>query len=223
MPTEIPTISESQRQVLYALKRRGDATTEELAESLGITISGARQHLLALMSDGLVGAREVPRLPNARGRPQHRYAPTSAAENVFPKAYGELTNELLGYLEDDESELLQRMFTKRRDARVMNARARLATKKTLAAQVAELTKILDEDGYLASFEKLVTVRDGKSGFLIIEHNCAIFAVASQYGQACSSELDFLRTVLPNTTVDRVSHMVAGARQCAYEILPNKHS
>jgi predicted ArsR family transcriptional regulator len=34
-------------------------------------------------------------------------------------------------------------------------------------------------------------------------------------------LDFLRTVLPNTTVDRVSHMVAGARQCAYEILPNK--
>ena len=52
---------------------------------------------------------------------------------------------------------------------------------------------------------------------IVEHNCAIWAVALRYGQACTSELDFIRTVLPEADVERVAHMVAGARRCAYEV------
>jgi DeoR family suf operon transcriptional repressor len=54
-------------------------------------------------------------------------------------------------------------------------------------------------------------------YRIVEHNCAIWAVAQRYGQACSSEIDFIRAVLPGTTVERVQHMVAGARRCAYEV------
>ncbi len=214
VPTDVPAVSESQREVLYALKRRGEATTEELADSLGITVSGARQHLLALVNDGLVSSREEPRV--GRGRPKHRYAPTKLAEDLFPKAYGELTNELLGYLDGEDPDVVERIFAKRREHRVTQATARLVNKKTLGAQVAELTKILDEDGYLASFEKLEKPR---LGFAIVEHNCAIFAVASRYGSACSSELAFLRAVVPTARVERVSHMVNGAHQCAYEILP----
>ena len=45
------------------------------------------------------------------------------------------------------------------------------------------------------------------GFRIIEHNCAIWAVAQRYGQACTSEIDFIRTVLPGASVERVQHMV----------------
>ncbi len=214
VPTDVPAVSESQRQVLYALKRRGDATTEELAETLGITVSGARQHLAALIDTGLVSSREEPRTANARGRAKHRYSPTTQAEDLFPKAYGELTNELLGYLNGDDPQLLERMFAKRRDHRIAAAKQRLTSKKTLAAQVAEVTKILDEDGYFASFQKLPKPLDG---FLIIENNCAIFAVASRYGTACSSELAFLRAVLPTARVERVSHMVNGAHHCAYEV------
>ena len=33
-------------------------------------------------------------------------------------------------------------------------------------------------------------------YRIIEHNCAIWAVAQRYGQACTSEIDFIRAVLP---------------------------
>ena len=51
----------------------------------------------------------------------------------------------------------------------------------------ELTRILDEDGYLADAERL---DDGS--WRIVEHNCAILGVAARYGQACSSELEFLR-------------------------------
>jgi DeoR family suf operon transcriptional repressor len=42
-------------------------------------------------------------------------------------------------------------------------------------------------------------------------------VAQRYGQACSSEIEFIRSVLPEAEVERVQHMVAGAPHCAYEI------
>jgi predicted ArsR family transcriptional regulator len=140
------------------------------------------------------------------------YAATDAADAYFPKAYGELTNELLGYLADTDRELLDQLFARRRAARITNAEARLTKKRTLGAKVAELTRILDEDGYLASWEKA-----GPGVYRIVEHNCAIWAVAERYGQACMSELEFIRTVLDGADVERVQHMVAGARRCAYEV------
>ena len=36
-------------------------------------------------------------------------------------------------------------------------------------------------------------------FRIVEHNCAILAVASKYGTACGTELEFIREVLPAPT------------------------
>jgi DeoR family suf operon transcriptional repressor len=185
-----------------------------VAEQLDITVSGARQHLSALVREGLVEASELPSpSPSAkRGRRTLVYAATAAADAYFPKAYGELTNELLGYVADTDRELLDALFAKRREHRIAGARARLAGKRTLGAKVAELTRILDDDGYLATSEAV-----GRGGFRIVEHNCAIWAVAERYGQACTSELEFIRTVLDGADVERVQHMIAGARRCAYEV------
>jgi len=198
--------------VLYAVRRRGEATVEQVAEQLDITVSGARQHLTALARDGLVETGELPSPEGRRGRRTLVYSATGAADAYFPKAYGELTNELLGYVADTDRELLDQLFAKRREARVEGARTRLSSKRTLGAKVAELTRILDEDGYLASWERVAP-----GVFRIVEHNCAIWAVAERYGQACASELEFIRTALAGADVERVQHMVAGARRCAYEI------
>jgi DeoR family suf operon transcriptional repressor len=207
-----PNLPSGRREVLYAVRRRGEATAEQLAEQLGMTPSGARQHLTALVEAGLVDTTEVAAETPRRGRRTLAYAATPSADGYFPKAYGELTNELLGYLGDTDPALLDDIFAKRREHRIAGARARLAPKRTLAARVAELTKILDEDGYLATSERV-----GTSTYRIVEHNCAIWAVAQRYGQACTSEIDFIRAALPDATVERVQHMVAGERHCAYEI------
>jgi predicted ArsR family transcriptional regulator len=207
--TRLPS---GRRAVLYAVRRRGEATAEQVAEQLDITVSGARQHLTALARDGLVESSELPSREGRRGRRTLVYSATKDADAYFPKAYGELTNELLGYVADTDRELLDQLFAKRREARIDGARTRLASKRTLKAKVAELTRILDEDGYLASWEQ---VEPGV--FHIVEHNCAIWAVAERYGQACTSELEFIRTVLEGAEVERVQHMIAGARRCAYEV------
>lgn len=196
--------------MLYAVRRRGEATVDEVADALGMTVSGARQHLAALAAAGLVSSRELPSV--GRGRPPsvHRVTPTGDA--LFPKAYGELTNELLGYL---DPELDRVIFDRRRTARVERARPRLHG-RPLAEQVAELAKILDEDGYLAH------ARDNDDGsFDIIERNCAIAAVAAAHPDACRSELEFIRAVLPGAAVERISHMVAGATECGYRVIPRR--
>lgn len=201
--------------ILAALKRRGEARAEDLAAALGVTVSAMRQHLVALAGEGLVGHREVRSGP---GRPKHFYALTPAAESLFPKTYDELTNELLDYVADESPELLERVFERRRARRVAGATARLAAAgPALGERVAELARILDEDGYLA--EVVDWPEAGPGAVRIVEHNCAILGVAQRYGQACSSELDFIRAVLPDAAVERVSHMMAGQRQCAYEVKP----
>jgi DeoR family suf operon transcriptional repressor len=212
-PRVAPALPEGRRAVLYAVRRRGQATVEDVAKQLDMTLSGARQHLSALVEDRLAEAVELPRPPGARGRPQLAYTVTDAADALFPKAYGELTNELLGYLDESDSTLVDTLFERRRDQRVRNATARLGAKRGLKAKVEELARILDEDGYLATCEP------HGDGFRVVEHNCAILSVAQRYGQACTSEIDFIRTVLPEANVERVSHIIDGAHHCAYEITP----
>ena len=206
-------MSSRAQELALALKQAGEATAEDLAAALGVTVSAVRQQLDGLAADGLVAHRPQPR---GRGRPTHLYRLTRAAEPMFPKAYGGLTNELLGYVGDVDPALVDDIFDRRRQRRLEGAQARLALLgDDFEAKVAELARILDEDGYLAGFEALP---DGT--YRLVEHNCAVLDVAERYGQACSSEIAFLRQALPEARIERVSHMIAGAHSCAYSVVPS---
>jgi DeoR family suf operon transcriptional repressor len=200
----------TRRALLIALRKQGEARAEELAERLDITVSAVRQHLQGLAAADLVTHREERPGP---GRPRHVYRLGSAAEALFPRAYGELTVELLDYIGDEDPQVVARAFERRRRARVERTRERLAG-LSFDARVAEVARVLDEDGYLAESERL---DDGSHR--IVEHNCAILAVAQRYGHACGAEIAFLREVLPDADVTRISHILTGAHACAYEVRP----
>ncbi|MGI9645242.1 MAG: helix-turn-helix domain-containing protein, partial [Ilumatobacteraceae bacterium] len=86
-----PPVSEARRDVLYAVRRRGEARVDDVAAALDITVTGARAHLTALADQGLVTASQE--LATGRGRPLFRYRVTTDTDRPFPKAYGELTKE----------------------------------------------------------------------------------------------------------------------------------
>lgn len=201
-------LSPAQRQVVIALKRRGEASAEELAEVLGISPSGVRQHLAALRVAGVVASRQERGRP---GRPTDLYRSTDLVETVLPKASINLSVELLKHIEEEDPQLVSRIFKRRRHRRVEQAQTQLVG-KNLDEKIAFLAGMLDEEGYLADFEKLP---DG--AYRMTLHSCAIWGVASQYAEACTTELEFLREVLPETHIERVSHKVAGAFACRYEI------
>lgn len=208
--TTLDQLPSGRRSLLMALKRRGDASADDLASDLGITVSAVRQHLAALADAGLVTHTQVRSGP---GRPRHAHRLTSAAGELFPRAYGELTTELLACVGEEDPELLDRVFERRRRRRVERTLARMAD-QDLAQRVHTLTEVLDEDGYLAE----ATERPDGS-FAVVEHNCAILNVALRYGMACSTELSFIREVLPDAEVERTQHLLDGSHVCGYVISP----
>lgn len=206
----LESLPETRRAILRHIKVEGEATADGVAAACGITVSGARQHLVALDRDGLITYREVREGP---GRPRYLYTLTSAGDGLFPRNYAGLANELLDYIDDEDPALVARLFDRRAARRLEHAQTRLAG-RPFAEKVAIVAQILDEDGYLADFSARA---DGT--FVITEHNCAVLSVARRYGHACSSELSFLRAALPEADLTRVAHQLAGAHVCAYEVRP----
>jgi DeoR family transcriptional regulator, suf operon transcriptional repressor len=206
----LASLSTTRRELVSLLKKQGAVEADRLAAAMGLSTSAVRQQLTALQRDGLVTFDEV---KHGVGRPRHRYRLTAAGDSLFPRAYSELTNELLDYVGDSDPDLVESIFARRRQRRIDNALARLAG-RSFEDKLAELARILDDDGYLAE-----TVPVGDGTFRIIEHNCAILGIALRYGQACGSELEFIRAVLPEATVERTSHMVTGAFNCSYLVTP----
>ena len=205
---QLPT---TRRALLNLLKRNGPLDATAVARELGLTPAAVRLQLARLEEDGLLAHTDQE--PAGRGRPRHVYELTAAAEALYPKRYGDLTTELLGYLGGSGGTQVDDLFEQRRRRRVADALPR-TDGLAFDEQVAALTAILDEDGYLADAERLP---DGS--WRITEHNCAILTVAHGFSQACTSELSFIREALPGATVRRVAHIMDGAHVCAYVVSP----
>lgn len=86
----------STRGQVVKLLRRGTKSVNDLAESLEVTDNAVRAHLTTLQRDGLV--REDGKRPGVR-KPETLYALTPEAEQLFPKAYHMLLNQLLSVLD----------------------------------------------------------------------------------------------------------------------------
>lgn len=200
--------SPTQRWVLASLKRLGEASADELAAELGVSASAVRQHLGALRSAGLVEAR---RAQGPRGRPAERFRATVRTEPMFVGGGADLSIELLSHIEQEDPELVERVFDRRRAQLVEEARHHLDA-DSVEARIAQVTELMDAQGYLCDFEQVA-----RGHYRINLHNCAIWSVASRFRQACASELEFLQGVLPDAAVQRVTHKTAGAHTCAYDV------
>ena len=195
----------TRRKILLALKKSGGMTAGELSELLGMTAMGIRRHLTTLERDGLVMFDSQQR---GFGRPSYLFELTPQAENLFPKTYHILANELLGYLDEDE---LARIFERRSQRRIRVGRARLSGLDT-GEKVTELARMLDEEGYLAEAEQT-----NSTTYYIHLFNCALYEIAHRFRQACGSELELIRTLLPEADVQREHYMMNGDASCSYRI------
>ena len=206
--TDTTTLSETQRRVLVAVKRHGECTADELATTLEISTSAVRQHLSALRAGGFVEAEKVRGQP---GRPVDRYRATVRTEPLFETTDGDFSIELLGDIEAEDPDIVDRVFERRRQRQVDTARERVVG-RPIHEQVGIVTQLLDAQGYLADHDQL-----DDQHFRINLRNCPVWTVANRFRQVCSAELDLLRELIPDATVQRVTHKTAGAHTCAYDI------
>jgi predicted ArsR family transcriptional regulator len=203
----------TRRAIVKLLKTDGPLDSARLAEQVGLTAMGVRQHLYALQSEGLVTAEER---PAPVGRPAKFWRLTREADRLFPEAYAELSVALIGAMQDAFGpEGLSRVLASRCARQQADYARRIRPSDSLEKKMRELARVRTEEGYMAEVR-----RDESGGHLLVENHCPICAAATACQGFCSTELELFRAVLgPGVRVERVEHIVSGDRRCAYRVTP----
>jgi predicted ArsR family transcriptional regulator len=176
-----------------------------------MTSAGARQHLLKLEDAGLVEAESRRR---GRGRPRKYWRLTAQGHGRFPDRHSDLTVELLRSVRKVFGENgLEKLIADRRRASLADYRKAVEAGRSLRQRLTALAEARSREGYMASI-----VEEAKGKFLLVEDHCPICAAAATCQGLCRSELATFRAVLgPGISVERIDHILAGGRRCAYRI------
>jgi DeoR family suf operon transcriptional repressor len=193
--------------VLVELKRADKLTARELAARLGISLNAVRHHLRELEAEALV---EYERQHRGVGAPAFAYRLSAAGHALFPRRYEATLTELLDYVVRREGRASA--------VAVLEARYHALTRRlqeelvgtTPAERMAAVAQLLSDEGYMAEG----TASSGSG--ILIEHNCAIQAVAERFPEICAAEARFLAAAL-GAEVDRREHILSGCSACEYRV------
>ncbi|MBI1775813.1 MAG: transcriptional regulator [Proteobacteria bacterium] len=201
-------------RILFHLKTKAPLTAADLARLLAITPMGVRQHLTRLAEDGLVMHTDE---RHSVGRPKRQWRLSAKAEGRFPDSHAQVTVELIGAVAKlFGPDGLERLIAERERDTLSRYRQGLEGAKTLKARLQRLARLRCEEGYMAE----VLAAPG-GGALFVENHCPVCAAARACQGFCRSELEIFKALLPDHSVERVDHILAGARRCAYLVQPRR--
>jgi len=191
--------------VFLELKRARRLTAKELATKLGLSLNAVRHHLKELEAEALV---EYERQHRGVGAPAFAYRLSAAGEALFPRRYEATLTELLDHVVEREGRATAvAVLEARYDALTRRLQHELAG-ATPAQRMAAVARLLSDEGYMAE-------GSAETGTLI-EHNCAIQAVAQRFPEICAAEARFLAAAL-GAEVDRHEHILSGCSACEYRV------
>lgn len=203
-------ITASFDKFLKLLKTRGPLSTSSMARELGITGEGTRFQLMKLAEEGLVQAAQEAK---GVGRPTQIWSLTLKGNQYFPDKHADLSEQLI--------ESMREVLSPEQMDAVISLREKKANKKYLDAlkgitgleeKIARLAELRNSDGYLAEWDK------DDEGFILIENHCPVCAAAQRCTDLCDAEMETFREIFgESVSVERVDHIIAGSRRCAYKI------
>jgi DeoR family suf operon transcriptional repressor len=195
---------------LELLKLHPDAALREIAEGLRVTKAAALRHLAGLEASGLV-SRTAP--PAGVGRPPARFRLTTESSHLFPQAYAQMSTSALAFIERKLGRASVVQLLQERADDVGEASAPRLRDRELSDRIQELARIREEGGYMA---EVGARRRGSTEML--EHNCPILAIASEYPEACEVERQLFQRML-KAKVNTEHRMAAGHPVCRFLIRP----
>ncbi|SHL25610.1 transcriptional regulator [Chitinophaga jiangningensis] len=199
-------------QAVWILKTKGPLPLQALADALGVTTEGARFQLHRLAAEGLVQAATAVK---GRGRPQQIWSLTDKGQAKFPDTHADLTVRLINSIRDTLGEsALEAVIKSQQQNSIRKYNTELKQYPALKDKVAALAGIRNSEGYMAE-----CIED-EQGLLLVENHCPICAAAKSCQNFCKAELEAFQSVLgKEVIVNRIDHIVQGARRCAYRISP----
>jgi predicted ArsR family transcriptional regulator len=203
------TLHETRQRIVDYLKEKGEASVDELANTVGLTPMAVRYHLNVLQGDNLISAPAVQRA-EGRGRPRQMYRLTEAADELFPVGYYELTDCLLEELRirlgcEGVNELFNSIAS-----RLAQEAPPVKENQTLEDRLDEVIAFLEKKGFVADWEAQ------EESYLIHAYSCPYRQLAKQHEQICLLDKHIIGTML-NSTPDRIACLATGNHHCTYEV------
>ena len=204
----IAEIGKSQRlQIVNKLKRTQGLSVGELAEHLGMSYMGVKQHCVELEDEGYL---DTWRRAKGIGRPELVYRLTERAHDLFPTASNSMTITLLEnaralFGPAAPEKLLFSVFHKKAEAYQAKVRG-----DTLAEKAGKLARIRDAEGYMSEVEP-----DGPL-VRIVEHNCPIQDMLKAFPIIGRLEAEMFTQVL-GAIVQRDEMHASGLYRCVFTI------
>ncbi len=208
---------ENTRQtILGILRRRRQATVDELRKELGLAPATVRRHLDILTRDGHV---EVTQVRRATGRPHYVFLLSESGEDLFPKHYVRITNRLIEEivaLTPEETtgrsgrELADVVFHKMAERLAQHIGARVHG-LSLGERLETTLEALAEEGITFHVER------EEGGYILVGHGCPCPRVADSYGQVCSHHRRLLSLLLDTEVTFLAPESIGLNGYCAYRV------
>lgn len=199
--------------ILHLLKTKGDMTTKDLTDELGITTMAVRRHIQSLERDNLITSK-IQR--QSIGRPTTVYCLTEQSVGYFPNKYHSLTLDILTELEEQLGpEAVEKIFESRKNKMIEKYDQSMKA-KNISERVETLANIQNENGYMVGLEKI-----SDDEFILKENNCPISHVAMKYKKVCQCELSMFKSLLGDAEVKRMECLADGGQRCTYSIKVKK--
>ncbi|HVU11816.1 MAG TPA: ArsR family transcriptional regulator [Phototrophicaceae bacterium] len=210
-------MQETRRTILEILRRRRQATVDEIVEDLqqrrgSITAVTVRHHLKLLQDDELITTAELKRRTSP-GRPQYVYTLTEKALEYFPNNYQQLAEGLLEQLRKQlppagVNVILEGVADQMAgDACIPGGNL----SERLDAAVGYLT----ERGYEARWEQ------SADGYVLYTSNCPYHHITEGNPMLCDLDLRLVSSLL-SVVPRRIAHMTEGGDSCSY-LIPEAHA
>lgn len=203
-------LHENQKKIIELLLSEPDgASASEIAEKIGLTKSGAKDHLIKLETQGYITFKDI---KEGVGRPKRLYLLTESGNELFPRKYSWLSSTLLEYLvEEMGSDKVSKM---------MNALAKkvsipLREKFMEVGESSELIQLINETMLEMGFRTVVKQSDLRKEAVIEAHNCIYHEVAKDHPALCTFDIKLIEHLSGGMKVKLDKCIVHGDSICRF--------
>jgi predicted ArsR family transcriptional regulator len=195
-------------RVARSILENGPTSATLLAARLGFTPAGIRRHLDALVSDGVLEAREPHvALMRGRGRPSKVFVMTDAGREKFEHTYDDLAVSALKFMAINMGEGALKRFAESRASDIEKTLTPLLQGAIgTADRSAALAEFLTQEGFAAS------VTSKSQGEELCQHHCPVAHIAAAFPQLCEAETEAFSRLL-GTHVQRLATIAHGDGVC----------
>ena len=209
-PGGLQAMTEPRREILTAIKTEGPLGVAELAERLGISYEGTRQHVTQMEGEGWI-SRHAERSESSPGRPRSLYRLTSAGDHLFPKEYEDLAVALIDAAGERLGPEAVRELLEEVARRKTEHWERRLEGKSFEERLAALS-----DVYMADDPFCRVEHDADDGPQLVEMNCPYLEVAQRRPALCSVTVSVLRRLLGRRVV-RTERFQEGHSRCVFRV------